>query len=154
MARYLITHSLLTSWLYAIKENPFEDMTSERDPMADFMTVLRREPKERTPAMQDGINFEGLVTVITKGGGDPRDKWYEAASQIAAIAKGGQLQYRAKREIQVGDMTVLLYGILDVLKAGTIYDIKFSKGYERGKYIDSTQHPTYFELIPEAEQFS
>lgn len=28
MARYLMTHSLMSSWLYAMKETPFEDMTS------------------------------------------------------------------------------------------------------------------------------
>ena len=51
-------------------------------------------------------------------------------------------------------MDVVLYGRLDALKAGTIYDIKFSKGYERGKFYSSTQHPTYMLLIPEAQQFS
>ena len=48
----------------------------------------------------------------------------------------------------------VLYGRLDVLKAGGIYDIKFSKGYDRGKYFDSTQHPVYLELIPEARHFT
>ncbi len=51
-------------------------------------------------------------------------------------------------------MDVVLYGRLDALKAGTIYDIKFSKGYERGKFYSSTQHPTYMLLIPEAQTFS
>lgn len=37
---------------------------------------------------------------------------------------------------------------------GRIYDIKFSRGYERGKFYSSTQHPTYMLLIPEAQQFS
>lgn len=32
MARYLMTHSLLSSWLYAMKENPYEDASTERDP--------------------------------------------------------------------------------------------------------------------------
>ena len=31
---------------------------------------------------------------------------------------------------------------------------KFSKGYERGKFYSSTQHPTYMLLIPEAQTFS
>ena len=51
-------------------------------------------------------------------------------------------------------MDVVLYGRLDALKAGTIYDVKFSKGYERGKFYSSTQHPTYMLLIPEAQTFS
>ena len=73
---------------------------------------------------------------------------------IAAIIKGGQLQFKARRTIQVRGMDVVLYGRLDALKAGTIYDIKFSKGYERGKFYSSTQHPTYMLLIPEAQTFS
>ena len=44
MGRYLMTHSLLASWLYTMKENPYEDMTTERDPMGEFMLTLRREP--------------------------------------------------------------------------------------------------------------
>lgn len=43
MGRYLMTHSLLSSWLYTMKGNPYEDMTTERDPMAEFMLTLRRE---------------------------------------------------------------------------------------------------------------
>lgn len=51
-------------------------------------------------------------------------------------------------------MNLLLYGRLDCLKAGEIIDIKFTKSYDVGKYFSSTQHPTYFELIPEARQFT
>ena len=42
MARFMITHSLLSSWLYSMKENPYEDAESTADPMADFLRVLRR----------------------------------------------------------------------------------------------------------------
>ena len=174
MARYLMTHSLLSSWLYTMKENPFEDVTTERDPMAEFMQTLRREQTPTTEAMQNGIDFENLVTAILAGDQTipwhERDyktkqirevivpvrehKWYEAATQVAEIIRGGQLQYRARKEIRIGTMDLVLYGRLDALKAGVIYDIKFSKGYERGKYHGSTQHPVYFELIPEAPEFS
>ena len=44
MAAYLVTHSLLSSWLHLIRENPYEDLTTEGDPLAEFMLVLRREP--------------------------------------------------------------------------------------------------------------
>ena len=79
---------------------------------------------------------------------------YVAACKVARIVKGGWLQYKAKKEITVSGEKFLLYGRLDVLKAGEIIDTKFSKGYERGKYISSTQHPTYMELIPEADRFT
>lgn len=151
--RYLITHSLLSSWLYCIKENPYEDMTTTRDNYSEFLASLRRERTETTEAMQNGIDFENLVTAIVNGNKDTTHQWYESASQIAAVVNGGQLQYAARKEISVDGITLLLYGRLDALKAGVVYDIKFSKVYDSGKYINSTQHPTYFELIPEATEF-
>ena len=41
MAAYLVTHSLLSSWLHLIRENPYEDLTTEGDPLAEFVLVLR-----------------------------------------------------------------------------------------------------------------
>lgn len=174
MARYMLTHSLLSAWLYALKENPYEDATTERKPFEEFMKVLRREPTETTEAMKNGIIFEDLVTAILQeeqyfgyfemydqdciNGLVPADiqehKWYEAANKVAQIIKGGQLQFTAKRIVGDRGWDWLLYGRLDALKSGIIYDIKFSKSYERGKYIGSTQHPMYFFLIPEAYKFT
>lgn len=152
---YLLTHSLLSSWIYAMKSSPYEDLTSERDAYGDFLKTLRREPTETTQAMQNGIDFENMVTDIVNGAEvDSEEKWYNAASTVAEIVRGGQLQYKAKKRITVSGVPILLYGRLDVLKAGEIIDIKFSSGYERGKYFDSTQHPVYLELIPEAYQFT
>ena len=113
--RFMVTHSLLNSWSYALKENPFEDMTSERDPMADFMSTLRREPITPNQAMQNGIDFEDLVTAITKGGGDTGHRWYEAARTVATHIQGAQLQHRANRTIRVGDKDIFLYGRIDAL---------------------------------------
>ncbi len=154
MDRYLMTHSLLSAWLYTMKENPREDATSEKDPMGEFMQTLRREPTPTTEAMQKGIDFENLVTAIIGGTHDTRNNWYCAAATVASIIDGGILQYKARKEICVNDMTLVLYGRLDALKAGEIYDIKFSSKYERGKYFGSTQHPVYLSLIPEARSFT
>ncbi len=157
MPRYLLTHSLLSSWLYAIKDSPYEDATTERDAFGEFMQALRREPTPTTEAMQRGIDFENLVTTIVNGGKNispDYDKWYSAAQKVAEVVRGGCLQYKAKKEVQVSGITLLLYGRLDALKAGTIYDIKFSGSYERGKFINSTQHPVYLEIMPEAQRFA
>lgn len=152
---YLLTHSLLSSWLYAMKDNPYEDLTTERDSFAEFLKSLRKEPTETTEAMLNGIAFEDMVTdIIEKGFDDPTEKWLEAAQKVADIVRGGKLQYKAKKPIEVSGEKFLLYGRLDILKAGDIMDIKFSKSYDRGKYLTSTQHPTYLELIPEAEKFT
>lgn len=152
--RYLMTHSLLSSWLYSLKANPYEDLTTDKDPEAEFLRVLRREPTETTEAMRNGIEFEDLVTQIAAGEDvDTEHKWYSAAEKAAQIVKGGTVQYKAKDTVIISGMEFLLYGRIDFLKAGVVIDTKFSKGYERGKYLDSTQHPTYLRLIPEAESF-
>lgn len=137
-----------------MKGNPYEDATTEKNPMDEFMLVLRREPTPTTEAMQNGLDFENLVTKIVAGCREQDNPWYEAAEKVAERCEGGCLQYKAKKEIIVRGMSILLYGRLDCLKAGEIIDIKFSKSYEVGKYFDSTQHPTYFELIPEADKFT
>ncbi len=154
MERFMVTHSLLSSWLYAISENPYEDATTERDSMAEFLTVLRREPTPTSEPMQKGIDFEDLVTAILNGTGDQTNEWYYQANRIAGIIRGGILQYSAKQQIRVGNRNVLLYGRLDALKAGVIYDIKYTGHYEAGKFFDSTQHPMYLRLVPEAREFT
>ncbi len=154
MSRYGITHSLLSSWLYAMKGNPYEDATTEKDAYEDFMKVLRREPTEATEAMQNGIDFEDLVTDIINGGGDLENKWFSAAKKVAGMIGGGVLQYNAYSRFSVDGVDILLHGRLDALHAGKVWDIKFSKVYDRGKYRESTQHPTYLRLIPEAKAFT
>jgi len=171
---YLMTHSLLSSWLYSMKENPFADATTEDTSKEDFLRVLRREPTPTTEAMQNGIDFENLVTEIcgcvpheqtTLIGKAPRPEelipekirnnpWFDAAFKVAKIVQGGQFQHVATMRATVDNVELLLYGRLDVLHAGNIFDIKFSKSYDRGKYIDSTQHPMYLELVPAADSFT
>ena len=153
MSRYLMTHSLLSSWLYMLRENPYEDAENAADPMAEFLLTLKREPTPTTEAMQRGIEFEDLVTAILRGTDDPNAKYHDAAGKVADIIRGATLQCRSRKEVTVDGLTLVLYGRLDALKGGTIYDIKFSRGYERGKYFDSTQHPTYFETVPEVQRF-
>ena len=151
--RYMVTHSLLSSWLYAMKDNPYEDMTTEKDYFQEFLTVLKREPTETTEAMRNGIEFENLVTDILVGDADESHSWYKAAEKVAAKVAGGLAQYRAKAETEIDGLRVLLYGRLDWIRASVIYDTKFSKSYDRGKYITSTQHPMYFAIVPEAIEF-
>lgn len=156
MERYMVTHSLLSSWLYAMKDNPYADVENEPDdPLEEFQRVLNREPTKTTEAMQNGIDFEDLVTDIWSGDEvDQSNPWFESAQMIADIVAGGLLQVKCGKTIQINGMNIFLYGRLDALKAGIIYDIKLSKGYERGKFYESTQHPMYFELVPDAYSFS
>lgn len=152
--RFMVTHSLLNSWSYALKENPFEDQTSDRDPLADFLRTLRREPIPTNEAMQNGIDFEDLVTAVIKGNADPGHRWLDAARTVATYIQGAQLQHRANRTVRIGDRNIFLYGRLDALKAGVIFDIKYTSNYDSGKYFDNTQHPMYLALVPEAYAFT
>lgn len=155
--RYLITHSLLSAWLYSMKDNPYEegDDPEKETALQEFLHVLRREPTPTTPAMQNGIDFENLVTSILEGKTVAEtEKWYDAAVKVAGMIRGAKLQYVASKPVTIAGMEFLLYGRLDALKEGRIYDIKFSQSYERGKYRDSTQHPMYCKLIPEAMNFT
>lgn len=175
MSQYLMTHSLLGAWLRSMKDNPFEegDDPEKETALEEFMHVLRREKTPATIAMQRGIDFEDLVTsILTDGKQVPyhwenKDKmillenhppekhpYYEAACKVANMVRGAKLQYVAQKPIVIDGMELLLYGRLDAMKEGRIFDIKFSGSYERGKYRDSTQHPMYYKLVPEIMNFT
>ena len=77
MGRYLMTHSLLASWLYTMKENPYEDMTTERDPMGEFMQTLRREPTPTIRGMPPQKRSPGAAPVASSST-KPRRLWRSA----------------------------------------------------------------------------
>ena len=175
MSQYLMTHSLLGAWLRMFRENPFEegDDPEKETALQEFMHTLRREKSTPSPAMQNGIDFEDLVTAILNGqpkanyhrtskdGSQtlkvydlPEHPWFNAASKVADMVRGAKLQYVARKSVTIEGMDFLLYGRLDALKEGIIFDIKYSGSYERGKFRDSTQHPMYAELVPEAMNFT
>jgi hypothetical protein len=144
-SKFLVTQSLLSDFAWIFKKE---------DGYADFLKTLRKEPKPQSKAMFAGIAFEELVTAYANGA--PLDEKHKHATGIREVGdecRGGQFQVRLSREIEVGGVQFLAYGVLDCLKAGTIYDIKFSTTYEVGKYRDSPQHPMYFHICPEAHEF-
>ena len=146
--KLLITQSLLGAWLYQYQA--FDQESAHKD----FLRVLRREKSKLTQAILDGIQFENMVTACCEGSPPPEGhKWGQAVRAIADRVQGAQFQVVAQRTAVVEDIPFLLYGRLDALKAGVIYDIKFSRGYQVGKYLDSPQHPMYFALVPEAQRF-
>ena len=152
---YLITQSLVSSWnyLHQCREE------SQESAYNDFLNTLNRITKETTPEMQNGIDFENEV--YKAAAGIPRSahpKWENGINAVATLIKGAPVQVTAQRELTIGSMNLLVYGVLDALKAGTIFDVKFSnKGFGSaelaGKYLDSPQHPTYFFIVPEAQEF-
>ena len=155
MERFHMTKSLLESWQYVY--DCWEG--GEEKAQEDFLRTLNREGVEETEAMLNGRAFEDRVHKAMEGETIRSDaKWRTGALAIADILKGAQWQGRFKRDIEVDGMVFELDGILDALKAGVIYDVKFlnksMNGVDLyGKYLDCSQHPAYFYLVPEAREF-
>lgn len=135
MPMLLITPSLLNSWAYIFKGN------DGNKALADFIHYLKREPSEPNVHMQRGIDFEKLCV----DGKEPT---------ISPIIEGGAFQLSASKVVEVDGIMFLIYGRLDVLKAGKGYDIKSVVKYETQKYFDSYQHHCYFEIVPEMTDFT
>lgn len=140
-----ITQTLLSSWKYSyILDDGYEA----------FLKTLRKEPKQQTKAMLEGIRFENVVNAVLDGAPiDPDHEWLNPILDITDELWGASQQVTVFREIEVQGVTFLLHGVLDFLKQGVIYDTKFSKRYEVGKYLDSPQTSMYFALVPEARLF-
>ena len=122
--KFLLTQSLLSSWQYAIKGGG----------MDEFLSTLRREKKPQSKAMLDGTRFENMVHAVSEGAEiGPEQEWYKPVLEICQIIAQGQYQVKASRPLVVDGVEFICYGILDFLKAGVIYDTKFSRTYRCGE---------------------
>lgn len=149
--KYLMTQSLLSSYLYQF--NCIDDYSEEAH--QSFLDTLNRIYNPPNEAMQRGIEFEKLVYKCTDMSNidDVYTDEVMSAIRIADYIDGGRFQYVASKTINISGLDLVLYGRLDALKAGVIYDIKYTSKYNVGKFINSPQHPMYLELIPEAKEF-
>lgn len=139
-----MTTSLLNAWIWSNDNEGYED----------FIRTLNRYPTVQNEAMLNGIQFENMVSQWNKGYlTDETHKWYSCIKKCAEIVKGSQEQVKAYADYNVDGIDFLLYGKLDNLKRGIIYDTKFSKTYKYGKYWDCPQHSMYFTIVPEALKF-
>ena len=140
-----ITQTLLSSWQYIGKKD---------DGYEDFLRTLNREPKQPTKQMLDGIRFESCVNNVLDGAIiEETHEWYKPVTQLAQYLQGSQKQVVIFKDVQVNGVDFLLHGVLDFLRAGIIFDTKYSKRYELNKYLKSPQHPMYLTLVPEAYRF-
>ena len=143
--KFHMTQSLLSD---------FQRVFTAEDGYESFLKTLYRQKKPMTDAMADGIAFEGAVNSVLNGEHIPEDhKWYKPVMQLAEYLDGSQQQVSIKKDLVVDGVCFELHGVLDFLKAGIIYDTKFSKHYYLNKYFQSPQHPMYFYLVPEAREF-
>lgn len=151
----LITQSLLSAWGRTF--DCYEG--TEEEARASFLRTLRRQPSEPNDAMRKGLQFEAAVYAAMAGAyEDTHPAWESGIRAVATRLTGCQTQVRAYREIKVDGRCYLIYGVLDALKAGVIYDVKFStrsfgSAELAGKYLNSPQHPAYFCIVPEAFHF-
>lgn len=148
MQKLRVTQSLLSAWEWVFKKD---------DGWEDFLSTLNREPKQPTTAMLEGVRFESVLNNVLKGETIPKDhEWYNVITEMAAELDGAQQQVNifADVGIQYNGYTILLHGVLDYLKAGRIWDCKYSKTYALNKYLQSPQHPMYLALVPEAFDFT
>lgn len=150
--RYLITPSLLNAWGWiwncedSVRDSD-NDTISLEDKISlarvkareDFIKALNREKSEPNEYMKAGIEFE--------------EECYKGNTCISPIIEGGAYQIVGKKDTEVNGMKFLMYGRLDVLKGGIIYDIKRIWKYSLPKYAKSYQHQFYFELFPNAYKF-
>lgn len=149
---YWMTQSLLSAWTHYLNA----DEEHSQAAWDSFVSTLRREKKEPTQAMQDGIKFEDMVNRLVAGQspeGEFSAKWDAAARRFAGRCSGGLSQVPVTGDLSVSGMDFCLYGICDYVKAGLIIDIKKVARYEYGKYQRSPQHPMYLHLLPEAKRF-
>ncbi len=143
--RLRITQSLLSEWQWSFKKE---------DGWDQFLAALNRVPKQATKQMLDGTRFENCLNHVLDGETiEENHEWYRPIRQLAKYLDGAQQQVVLFREIEVDGQPMLLHGVLDFLKAGVIYDTKFSKNYHLNKYLNSPQHPMYLALVPEARRF-
>ena len=143
--KYHLTQSILSD---------FDRVFTAEGGYESFLKALYRQKKPMTEAMADGIEFEHCVNSVLDGEHIPEShKWYKPVMALADYLAGSQKQVSIKRDIVVDDVCFELHGVLDFLRAGIIYDTKFSKHYYLNKYCSSPQHPMYFYLVPEAREF-
>lgn len=98
--------------------------------LEDFIKVLNKEEFEPSESILKGFEYEKYM----------QENFEETL--------GGTYQVKVSKEY--GDY--LLYGIIDCLKGGIIYDYKYTKNYEVGKFFNNHQTLMYLEMVPEAKK--
>lgn len=98
--------------------------------LEDFIKVLNKEEFEPTESILKGFEYEKYM----------QENYKETLNGA----------YQVKVNKEYGDY--LLYGIVDCLKNGIIYDYKYTKNYDVGKFFNNHQTLMYLEMIPEASK--
>lgn len=92
----------------------------------DIMPLLIRDEIETNKAMLNGIEFE-------------KNAVEDKIPELVELVNGGLYQEPLYK--RMGDY--ILFGFADLIKGFKIYDFKFVKSYEIGKYRNAMQHLIY-----------
>lgn len=110
----------------------------------EFLDFLSKKPTPPNEAMTRGIEFENAVRMLTTkfvGDQKPSD---DPLEQMAFRLRGGQWQVKGSKPIDIpGYGDFLLYGIMDVVRADTIYDLKCMRKYDFNHFVGQIQHQVY-----------
>lgn len=98
--------------------------------LEDFIKVLNKEEFEPSESILKGFEYEKYM----------QENFEETLNGA----------YQVKVSKEYGDY--LLYGIIDCLKGGIIYDYKYTQNYEVGKFFNNHQTLMYLEMVPEAKK--
>ena len=98
--------------------------------LEDFIKVLNKEEFQPSESILKGFEYEKYM----------QENFEETLNGA----------YQVKVSKEYGDY--LLYGIVDCLKGGIIYDYKYTKNYEVGKFFNNHQTLMYLEMVPEAKK--
>ena len=98
--------------------------------LEDFIKVLNKEEFEPSESILKGFEYEKYM----------QENFEETL--------GGAYQVKVSKEHR----DYLLYGIIDCLKGGIIYDYKYTQNYEVGKFFNNHQTLMYLEMVPEAKK--
>ena len=153
--RYRITATLLNSWQWIwdcvdyVVETENDELSKEDKILiaqgkakSEFVNVLKRIPIPDNENMRLGREYENKVC----NGLD---------EVFSPIVEGGAFQVTVTKEVDILGVPITLYGVLDVLKGGRIYDIKrIRKNYKYPKYKTSHQHSMYLYLVPQSLDFT
>lgn len=147
--KYLITYSLLNSWKYWLNYNDNSTHTSQ-----GFKHTLNKEFFDNK-FMKAGRAFEKFIrdymnSLITL---DINDPYQNCVYEIEKSIKGGTWQTTGNKTITIDNQEFVLHAKTDVLRGPEIFDIKYVRQYESGKYFNSIQHKLYFEVLEYTDTF-
>lgn len=142
-----ITPSLLGSWEWYLNA---ED-EREESAQAEFLASLRKEKSPPNEAMRKGIDFENRVEAVCQGKSVSfleGEDYERCVREVADMVHGGTWQVNTAKTITVGGVSFWLHGRMDVLRGPWIYDLKFSKSFDMGKYREAPQTLAYLACEP------